>query len=406
MPLTHRSEHARSEWPNDELDIDALVGSGWRPVPITQFILKVHSRCNLACTYCYVYEHADQSWRDRPRRMSEETLTDAARRIGQHAAAHRVKRVAIVFHGGEPLLTGSAYLRRAVDLLQDALPPGVTLDASLQTNGVLLDEATLDVLRSRNIRIGVSIDGTRAAHDRHRRYLDGSSSGPAVERALALLTRPENRGIYAGLLCVIDLDQEPIEAYARLAGFDPPRLDFLLPHGDWTTRPPGRPDDASTPYADWLIPIFERWYADSGNRPGIRLFEEIIQLLIGGRSRSENVGLSPVATLVVETDGAIEQVDTLRNAYAGAAATGLHVRTDSIDAALRHPGVVARQIGVEALAPECRQCRFGKVCGGGFYGHRYRTGSGFRNPSVYCPDLFALAKRIRSTIAQDLGGHS
>ena len=31
-----------------------------------QFLLKVHSRCNLACDYCYVYQHADQSWRTRP----------------------------------------------------------------------------------------------------------------------------------------------------------------------------------------------------------------------------------------------------------------------------------------------------------------------------------------------------
>ena len=33
------------------------------PVSLSQFVLKVNSRCNLACDHCYVYEAADQSWR-------------------------------------------------------------------------------------------------------------------------------------------------------------------------------------------------------------------------------------------------------------------------------------------------------------------------------------------------------
>ena len=37
---------------------------GW-PVPLRQFVLKVHSRCDLACDHCYVYQSADQSWRGR-----------------------------------------------------------------------------------------------------------------------------------------------------------------------------------------------------------------------------------------------------------------------------------------------------------------------------------------------------
>ena len=36
-------------------------------VPFREIVLKVHSRCDLACDHCYVYEHADQSWRARPK---------------------------------------------------------------------------------------------------------------------------------------------------------------------------------------------------------------------------------------------------------------------------------------------------------------------------------------------------
>jgi hypothetical protein len=31
--------------------------------PFDQIVVKIHSRCNLACDHCYVYEHADQGWR-------------------------------------------------------------------------------------------------------------------------------------------------------------------------------------------------------------------------------------------------------------------------------------------------------------------------------------------------------
>jgi len=31
---------------------------------LREFIAKVHSRCDLARDYCYIYEMADQSWRD------------------------------------------------------------------------------------------------------------------------------------------------------------------------------------------------------------------------------------------------------------------------------------------------------------------------------------------------------
>lgn len=402
MPLVVNQVRERPEWPVDLLDVSALVDRGWRPVPISQFLLKVHSRCNLACSYCYIYEGGDESWRTRPRTMSDETLRAAATRIGEHAVVHGLEQVEIVFHGGEPLLVGADFLGRAVDLLHAALPAGTALDASVQTNGTLLDEATLDALLPLDVRVGVSIDGTDSAL---RLYPDGKPSAHLVEEAVRRLAGPRYRSIYAGLLCVIDLDHDPLAVYERLCALRPPRLDFLLPHGDWSSRPPGRPDDLTAPFAEWLIRIFDRWYTNRGDRPGIRLFDEIIHLLLGGHSRTEAVGLSPAALLVIETDGALEQVDALRTGYPGAAETGLHVLRNTVDEALFHPGIAARQLGIDALADECRSCRFGRICGGGFYGHRYRAGTGFRHPSVYCADLFALIAHIKSTVAAEVRAH-
>ena len=131
-----------------------------------------------------------------------------------------------------------------------------------------------------------------------------------------------------------------------------------------------------------------------------------MQLLLGGSSTVETYGLSPVATIVIETDGTIEQVSALKSAFAGAPATGMHVARDPFDAALTLPSIAARQIGLEALARACRSCTLQRVCGGGLYAHRYRSGSGFANPSVYCPDLFRLIQHIRARMRADLATHA
>ena len=70
-------------------------------VPFRQFVLKVHSRCDLACDHCYVYEHADQSWRTRPKAMPHEIVVRTARRIA--AIAADVEQG----NSGGPLLTPS-----------------------------------------------------------------------------------------------------------------------------------------------------------------------------------------------------------------------------------------------------------------------------------------------------------
>ena len=66
--------------------------------PIRQVILKIASRCNLNCTYCYVYNRADQSWRTQPAFMSEAVARQTAARIREQCRAHGKRQVVIVLH--------------------------------------------------------------------------------------------------------------------------------------------------------------------------------------------------------------------------------------------------------------------------------------------------------------------
>ncbi|WP_406076983.1 FxsB family cyclophane-forming radical SAM/SPASM peptide maturase [Micromonospora sp. NBC_00858] len=351
-------------------------------------MLKVHSRCDLSCDHCYVYQHADQTWRGRPVRMPLATVRAAAKRIAEHARDHGLPVVHVVLHGGEPLLLGAAGLREVLVELRAAITPWTQLDLRMQTNGVLLDEELCGVLVDHDVKVGVSYDGDRAANDRHRVFAHGGSSHDHVRRALALLRHPAHRASYAGILCTVDVRNDPDRVYEALLAEHPPRVDLLLPHATWD-HPPARPDVTATPYADWLGRIYRRW-VDDGRPVSIRLFEA----LRPGGGGTEAFGLAPADVLVVEADGTWEQVDSLKTAYHGAAGTGFDVFGQSVDEAARHPGVAIRQDGVAGLSATCRSCPVVDRCGGGLYAHRWRTGSGFDNPSVYCADLRGLIDTV------------
>lgn len=391
-PVTRRVHPA--PWPYLDLDVAAVRAAGREPLPFQQFILKVHSRCNLACTYCYVYEMAERGWSQLPRRMDPAVAGQVADRIGEHVRTHHLSGVEVILHGGEPLLTGPAWLADLVGTLRAGVPAQVSL--GLQTNGTLLRPRMLETLQQLGIRVGVSLDGDAEATGRHRTYPSGRNSFADVADGLRLLGSPAFRDIYAGLLCTVDTDNDPVTTYEALLEFQPPALDLLLPHAHWDCPPPG------TGYADWLIAVFERWYGAPEQETRIRLFSELIQLVLGNPGGVEGLGLQPSTLIVVDTDGSIKQLDSLSSTYAGSADTGLHVATDAFDAALDHPTTVARQIGADALAGECQQCPVLSVCGGGLYPHRYRTGTGFRHPSVYCADLKRLIEHVRDRVLDDV----
>ncbi|MEV6782996.1 FxsB family cyclophane-forming radical SAM/SPASM peptide maturase [Streptomyces sp. NPDC051098] len=373
-------------------------------MPFQQFVLKMHSRCNLACTYCYVYTGPDQSWRDRPRTASDAVIAATADCIGDHVKAHALPDIHVNIHGGEPLLTGAAApvryvtaVRAAVDA---AVGPGVCrVHASVQTNGSKLTDAVVTELADAEMRVGVSLDGGLARHNRQRVDRRGRPGWPAAAKGLRVLARHPRA--YGGILCTIDPQSDPLEVYESLAAFEPPSMDLLLPHTNWSSPPR---EGGGTPYGAWLITVFDHWFGATAPQPTVRLFQEIIGLLVGlGRgSVTESVGVSPVVAIVVDTDGSIQQVDSLKTSFPGAPETGLEVFRHSFDQALDHPGIAARQIGTDALPPECLSCPVVGICGGGNYAHRFSADNGFRNPSVHCRDLERLIRHIADRLRPHL----
>ncbi|MFG2995532.1 radical SAM/SPASM protein FxsBH, inactivated beta-hydroxylase extension form [Streptomyces sp. NPDC048340] len=370
-------------------------------IAFREIVLKVHSRCDLACDHCYVYEHADQSWRARPKVISPEVISKTASRLAEHARDHELPSVTVILHGGEPLLAGTARLRLVCEAFTRELAGTAALDLRIHTNGLQLSPRYLDLFDEFDVRVGISLDGDRAANDRHRRFADGRTSHPLVLAAVALLRSAPYRHLYQGLLCTVDVANDPVAVLDALVELEPPRVDFLLPHATWEA-PPARPDGAPDAYARWLLRVFDHW--ERRERPvPVRLFESLLSTLSGGPSLTESLGLAPTDLVVVETDGQLEQVDSLKSAFEGAAATGFNVFDHAFDQVAAHPGMRARQLGLAGVSDACRRCPVVRSCGGGLYTHRYKadgdTGGGFDHPSVYCTDLRELVDGVEGRTA-------
>ncbi|MEW1799409.1 FxsB family cyclophane-forming radical SAM/SPASM peptide maturase [Streptomyces virginiae] len=363
--------------------------------PFRSFILKVANRCNIDCDYCYVFNSADQAWRHLPARMSADVARAAGLRIGEHAAVHGLRSVHVVLHGGEPLLTGPRHMADLLGAVREGVPAGVAVRFELQTNGTLLTEPWLDLFERYEVVVGVSLDGPPTANDRHRLTHASRSSAASAVRGIELLrSRPH---LFAGLLAVVDLANDPVEVHDYLASFEPPVIDFGLPHGTHD-EPPHRDDPSAPEYGLWMSRVYDAWLARPEQRHSVRMLEDIVALSSGVHSSVESLGLAPPTSIVIESDGTIEGVDTLRSVEEGASWLGLDVFSQSFNEVLHHPKLLHRQNGKTALADQCQSCPLVEVCGGGYLPHRFSTDRGYRNPSVYCADLEYLIRHVQDSL--------
>ena len=354
----------------------------------TGALLKVASRCNLDCSYCYVYKHADQSWRDQPRFMSDATIDRFAVRLTDYVTARNLKEFSITFHGGEPLLYGAEKLARAADIMRRTVGARCALDFSLQTNGTLLDDDAIAHLELADIGVSLSLDGPEQVNDRHRRDHGGRSSFVRVVDAIRRLQK-RHSPIFRGVIAVIDPETPPQTLFEFFTHLEIPQLDLLLPDATHERRPPGR-DEQATLYSDWLREALTLWISSYASLP-VRWFDTLLASRLGVPSPTDAIGLGAVSLLVMDTDGSYTDHDVFKITAPGGGVLNCGVHDTSFEEVSGHP--VLREHGfrltLDGLALECQNCPVVEACGGGSVMHRWDSQRGLDAPSVYCHELFS-----------------
>jgi uncharacterized protein len=363
----------------------------------TTFVMKVAERCNLNCSYCYMYHKGDTSFRDRPKFMSREVAAAMVRRVADYAQRNKLSRILLALHGGEPLLIGREWIAWFFDETRRvAEAEGIPFDLGLQTNGTLLDEEWVALMARYDVHLGISCDGPPSYHNLARRDHAGRGSYDQVRRAIDLLAK--SYGPHWGVLTVANPELPGRVVLKHMADIGVNKVDFLWPDYHHSDLPPWPPGTLASFYCD----LFDYWYDELRSFPRVRWFESAMSLLLGGESNIDALGPHPITDIMVESDGTWEPLDALRTCGNGITRTGLDVRSHDVEAIWNVP---LYQIGMhnQSLLPQvCRSCPYREVCGGGYLPHRYRKDNLFANPSVHCADLLAVLTHIRNRVVLDL----
>ena len=349
-------------------------------------LVKTASRCNFDCSYCYVYQGPDQSWRLQPKRMSTAVVVAVRDRLVEQAE-RQTMGFAIVLHGGEPLLLGFQGLGALLRGLRTQLSPD-RYPISVQTNGALLSERLLDLFAETRTSVSVSIDGPVVANDVGRLDHLGRSTFAATASGIELLaTHAECKFLFAGTLSVIQPTIGPDLVYGFLKKLGTPSMDFLFQDGNHDCPPTGKDNFESAEYGEWLAGLLDVYLADPAPVP-IRILDDSIKLCLGGTSRKEGRGKAQHGILIIETDGEIRKNDTLRASFEGA--DRFSVRWNVTDTPLAT--VLSSQEFLDyadmqvPVSRQCVDCDLLDVCGGGMPLYRWSADRGYDNPSVYCRD--------------------
>jgi len=128
-------------------------------------MVKPHGAiCNCRCQYCY-YLPKEHLYPGSSFRMTEELFERFTR---QYIESQNVPEVTFAWQGGEPTLMGLDFFERAIQLQKRYQHHGLTINNTLQTNGIMLNDEWCRFFREHNFLIGISIDGPSHLHDAYR----------------------------------------------------------------------------------------------------------------------------------------------------------------------------------------------------------------------------------------------
>jgi uncharacterized protein len=164
--------------------------------------------CNLDCKYCFFLSKDNLYPEERSSRMTDRELENYIRQL----CAQATDEVTIAWQGGEPTLMGLEFFQRSVELANRYRKPGQRILYTIQTNGVLLDDAWCAFFKSNQFLVGLSVDGPKKYHDAYRVDRAGEGSFDRVMHGWDLLKK---HAVDVNILCTVNAanEEHALEVY-------------------------------------------------------------------------------------------------------------------------------------------------------------------------------------------------
>ena len=290
------------------------------PVAFSTMLKPAGSACNLDCGYCYYLDKAAQ-YGGRQAVMADDLLELYIR---QYIEANEVPVVTFCWHGGEPLLLGRDFYRRAV-ALQRKYAAGKRIENTLQTNGTLVDEAWCELFAENGFLVGLSLDGPEDIHDAFRRTKGGRPTFARVMRTVGMFRRT---GVEYNTLSVVNraCEGRGAEIYRFFRDTVGSRYMQFLPAVEHVVDRAGlhrplivspetqgaRPAEWSVTaegYGTFLCDIFDEWVVSDVGQCFVQLFDATLAQWCGVQPGVCSMGETCGDALVVEHNGDVYSCD-------------------------------------------------------------------------------------------------
>ncbi len=253
-----------------------IHGQGIEPSREFQvFVKPAGPSCNLGCSYCYYLGKSALYGLHSSLVMTGEMLEIYVR---QQIEASTGEVITFSWHGGEPMLAGLKFYRKAVDLQRFYKPSQKTIINGIQTNATLIDSEWCAFLAEERFLVGLSLDGPESLHDRFRSAKDGSATFKRVMRGYDQLVM---HAIDPEILCVVNSENvnRPLDVYRFFRQLGARHITFIPLVEKKDGGQPGV-SSRSVPAKDFgtfLCTVFDEWRSHDIGTVKVQIFEEALR---------------------------------------------------------------------------------------------------------------------------------
>ena len=342
--------------------------------------------CNVDCSYCFYLDRDADPYKALPgRRMTLGTLE----RLVDTYLFYSYPNSTFSFQGGEPTLAGLPFFEKLVEFQKRYGRGGQAVSNSIQTNGLLIDDAWCRFLKEYCWLVGISMDGPEEMHDQYRIDRQGRGTWRAVMHSIECLRK---NGVEFNVLCVLSRANvaQPRELYRffRSVGID--HIQYI-PLSEFDAL--GEPMPYTiTPaeYGRFLCDTFDLWWPDR-RRVHIRYFDNIAESLAGQRPSTCTMHETCDSYAVVEYNGDVYPCDFF--VEQGWKLGNFHL--DSWAEIARRQRRYQFAANKAIPHPACQVCEYQSICHGGCPKHRHDRNRQFGDLDYFCAAYkMILAKSV------------
>lgn len=174
---------------------------------VINLVMNISQDCNLRCKYCFA---STGHYKGKRTLMSQEIADKTLRWFFNQAKQSKVLNLHLF--GGEPLMNIPLveYIVEKCKKLEEEFSKKIFIN--ICTNGTILNEKLLKLIKDNEIGMQISIDGPKAVHDKYRPMANGASSYDKLTENVSILFKEldKNTIIPRGTISNADVDVNDI----------------------------------------------------------------------------------------------------------------------------------------------------------------------------------------------------